>query len=280
MIAQLLAVLLITSAISFGGVEVSKYSLELLGNGDALLKVSERIPLESEEEIEFWRTLQHNESLGENYENLLLEVLNETSEELGREMSISNFTVSFYLSPAPGKTYGVFEYFFLWKNFSIVSQNRMICGDVFIGGFWISENEVFELKIPEGFRLIEVSPPPDELRDGILIWYGPRDFQSGEPRVILEKENLNLTLLLLALLFSILALALLRMRAKREVASDEELVMELLKKHGGEIFQSEIVRLTGFSKSKVSMILSKLQKDGKIEKVMRGRENLIRLRRL
>ncbi len=62
-----------------------------------------------------------------------------------------------------------------------------------------------------------------------------------------------------------------------ERMSIEDRILELLRSHGGELFQSEIVRMIGMPKSTVSTVLNDLHTNGMIIKVKKGRENLIRL---
>lgn len=61
--------------------------------------------------------------------------------------------------------------------------------------------------------------------------------------------------------------------------SDEEKVVMYLEESGGQMFQSDLVRKTDFSKSKLSMVLSDLKEKGIILKIKKGKENLIRLNR-
>lgn len=60
--------------------------------------------------------------------------------------------------------------------------------------------------------------------------------------------------------------------------NDEEHVLWLLHQHDGRLKQSQIVDRTEWSKSKVSRVLSRMEADGRIEKVPVGRENLIAVR--
>ncbi|MFC7203034.1 helix-turn-helix domain-containing protein [Haloferax namakaokahaiae] len=57
--------------------------------------------------------------------------------------------------------------------------------------------------------------------------------------------------------------------------SDEAHVFELLDEHDGQLRQSVVVNQTGWSKSKVSRVLSRMADDGSIEKISIGRENII-----
>jgi hypothetical protein len=62
-----------------------------------------------------------------------------------------------------------------------------------------------------------------------------------------------------------------------ELRSDEDRVIGLLKEHGGRMRQSRIVEETDWSKSKVSMLLSEMEEDGRLSKLRLGRENVVSL---
>jgi uncharacterized membrane protein len=57
----------------------------------------------------------------------------------------------------------------------------------------------------------------------------------------------------------------------------EDRIVQLLRSQGGELFQSDIVRMIGLPKSTVSTVLNDLHTRDIIIKVKKGRENLIRL---
>ncbi len=61
------------------------------------------------------------------------------------------------------------------------------------------------------------------------------------------------------------------------IDSYENEMEKLLSDAGGTAFQSDIVNATGLSKSAISIVLSRMREEGKIVKIRRGRENLIRL---
>ncbi|WP_227354892.1 helix-turn-helix transcriptional regulator [Haladaptatus salinisoli] len=62
-----------------------------------------------------------------------------------------------------------------------------------------------------------------------------------------------------------------------ELLTDEARVKKLLRENGGRMKQVNIVEATGWSKSKVSMLLSEMEDDGDISKLRVGRENIISL---
>jgi uncharacterized membrane protein len=66
--------------------------------------------------------------------------------------------------------------------------------------------------------------------------------------------------------------------SETERVSIEEKIIQLLKAGGGEQYQSEIVKNLGLPKSTVSATLNDLHQRGIIQKIKKGRENLIRLK--
>ncbi len=62
-----------------------------------------------------------------------------------------------------------------------------------------------------------------------------------------------------------------------ELLTDEDRVITLLEDNGGRMKQVNIVKETGWSKSKVSMLLSDMEDEGLISKLRVGRENIISL---
>ncbi len=57
----------------------------------------------------------------------------------------------------------------------------------------------------------------------------------------------------------------------------EEMIEQYLLRSGGQAYQSDIVKESGLSKSKISMVLAAMKEDGLIIKIRKGKENLIRL---
>ncbi|MCU4740279.1 helix-turn-helix transcriptional regulator [Natronoglomus mannanivorans] len=62
-----------------------------------------------------------------------------------------------------------------------------------------------------------------------------------------------------------------------ELMTDEDRVVALIRQNGGRMKQVNIVEETGWSKSKVSMLLSDMEDEGTISKLRVGRENIISL---
>jgi len=65
-------------------------------------------------------------------------------------------------------------------------------------------------------------------------------------------------------------------RAEEDLEYEEKIEQYLLRS-GGQAYQSDIVKESGLSKSKISMVLAAMKEDGLIIKIRKGKENLIRL---
>ncbi|WP_136717736.1 helix-turn-helix transcriptional regulator [Halorientalis salina] len=64
---------------------------------------------------------------------------------------------------------------------------------------------------------------------------------------------------------------------EEELLSDEDRVLQMLETNGGRMKQANIVDETGWSKSKVSMLLSEMEDEELISKLRVGRENIVSL---
>ncbi len=62
------------------------------------------------------------------------------------------------------------------------------------------------------------------------------------------------------------------------LAEDETEVINILKRHGGQMFQTDLTKEIGYSPAKVSLLLSALEEKEVIEKRVKGRMNIILLR--
>lgn len=56
---------------------------------------------------------------------------------------------------------------------------------------------------------------------------------------------------------------------------DEQFVVDLLRANDGRVHQSVVVEASDWSKSKVSRLLSRMERDGHVRKISVGRENVV-----
>jgi hypothetical protein len=224
----------------------------------------------------------------------------EASTATGRPVGATDFSADSAVQSGPTGSYGVVHYRCRWTGFTEPGETLEV-GDVFVGGLYLGKDQALVLRPPPRFTAAEVSPPADFERDG-LVWYGLRSFGAGEPRVVFAREAGSpvpwvplLLLLGVAGLTLGIYLSMRRLRRPPPPAPDleageglppdpaealdlEDRILALLRKKGGSLFQSEIVNGLGLPKSTVSEAINRLHGAGRIEKVRKGRENLIRLK--
>ncbi len=154
----------------------------------------------------------------------------------------------------------------------------------------------FSIILPPGYGVVDTSPPSEIGSDGrrvILSWHleAPIPPQLRNFGVMVIYEPLmnqgipfGYIAAVLAVVAGITAGALVYLRRHRGgmeekievLREDEQRIMKLIVENDG-IDQREIVELTGFSKTKVSKILSELERRGIIRKEPVGRRNRIYL---
>jgi len=220
-----------------------------------------------------------------------------------RNMSVPSD--SFFMSSNVSGSYRIIKYSFLWKGFAQVRESEIMIGDIFnLEDFfsYLYGNGAVSIKYPIGYRIENVSPPPHEKDDTALTlqWYGIEDFKLGEPKILLKSEssspspiekNLALIVILLALVLGV-TLGLYYFKTKEKIEqrnydateefsekfeSEEEMIISLLRASGGRIRQSAIAEKCGFSRSKTSKLLKRLEEEGKIEREVKGREKIVSL---
>ena len=272
------------------------YTITLREDGTANWHVEYRTLLAADEDVGAFDSYTKNLSSTylPQFRDLMQRSAAQAAAATSRPMEITDFAGDTVIQTIPTGRYGVVYYSFSWKNFAKTGTDLAI-GDAFAGGMYLSKDNTLIIRYPSGYTVSAAEPAPDQVRDG-LIWYGQRSFGAGEPRLVFEKPGFPwLPVLLGGGIVLIFIAGVYRVISKRrrsepdepEVAavplseadllSLEDRIVQLLKTSGGEQYQSEIVKNLGLPKSTVSASLNDLHKRGIIQKVKRGRENLIRL---
>ncbi len=279
------------------------YTITVQEDGTALWKLEYRTLLVSDSDIAAFDN--YTRDLSSVYlpqvEDLMQHSAAQAAVAVSRPMAVSNMTGNAVVQTSPTGRYGIVIYTFTWSGFA-KPEGRIAVGDAFAGGLYLAEDNTLILRYPYGWNVAQADPAPDQTTDS-LMWHGLRSFSPGEPRVILEKPStFPLVPAIAAIILVIIAGAgflLYRARKRQaepeipethdepeeaspplteaEAAGLEERILTLLAAAGGEQPQSEIVRALGIPKSTVSSALNSLHAKGRIVKVKRGRENLIRL---
>jgi uncharacterized membrane protein len=269
------------------------YRINIDDGGAAYWNVEYRTLLTTKDDISsFENYSQQLESVYINeFKQLMQKSASQASVATSRTMVASDFTGDASIQTTPTGTYGVVHYSFKWTNFAKMDSNINI-GDAFVGGLYLSKDNALIIQYPSGYVLEQVTPAPDQNRDG-LTWYGLRSFGAGEPRVILAKASFPWIPLILGFII-VSAGVILYVARKRKDKSDsnlivtekvsetelmdlEDRILKLLKESDGSLYQSEIGKKLDLPKSTVSSALNELSNKNLIQKIKKGRENLIRL---
>ena len=285
--------------VQIGGAQ-SLIIIDVHENGDALWTMEKRVPLINQTDIEDWEEFIRT-GQGENTQDLedfrkrIEWFLLSAQKFSSRPMKAENFNLSYDTAKNPSNAFGIVRYSFEWKNFSNRKDGKILIGDSFSEGMVLSQDNVLVINIPEGFN-IESSSPDFDKRDGDrLIWDGTlyRNFEKGEPAVVLAPTGINpwFLIIILIVIASVVLALFFKKRSKplihNEQISPEDRMIEDLKYEerigqylvtsGGQASQSDIIKEIGLSKSRISTILSQMKEKGKIIKIKNGKGNLIRL---
>jgi len=170
------------------------------------------------------------------------------------------------------------QQFYVSKNgsyaFNVPNGNYNVIANQYFGGLLrasISENVTI---VDEGSYVLDLIlfPEVEEQIDDeidILVPY--------------PEEKFNLILLLVLILF-IVAVFILYIKKKNSGKTkyedaDLDQLMEIIKKEGGRTTQKELRKQIPLSEAKISLMISELEHKGKIEKIKKGRGNIIILKK-
>lgn len=284
-------------------------SVELLENGDAVWTIEKRTPLIDQTEAEDWEEFIKREQDKEQYQKDITEFRDriawfiDSAENISnRDMEAKKFNISYAMARTLTGVFSLISYSFEWQNFSRVQSGNILTGDAFTEGMMLSSDNILIIKIPAGYEVESVSPEFDRRDGDRLVWDGRtfRSFNRGEPALTLTPgSGTPVTwFMILVVMFGLMSgtsLILWRRRqsSMQEIENDypvsfhgttagdivwgEEMIEQYLDRSGGQAYQSDIIKESGLSKSKISSVLAKMKEDGKILKIRKGKENLIRL---
>jgi uncharacterized membrane protein len=273
------------------------YTITIQEDGTALWHVEYRTLLATDEDVALFESYAGNVSSVylPQFQDLMQRSAAQAAAATSRPMETGNFSGDAVIQSSPTGRYGVVFYSFRWSGFA-KTGNDLSLGDAWAGGLYLAKDTTLIIRYPSGYAVSSSEPAPDQVRDG-LIWYGLRSFGAGEPHLVFDKSGFPWFFVVLV---SGVALILLlgtgwiiskkrspnpddpekpeERLSETDLISIEDRIIQLLKTSGGEQYQSEIVKNLGLPKSTVSATLNDLHQRGIIQKIKKGRENLIRLK--
>lgn len=305
--------LLLISTASAANDYRTTYIINIIDDGSAVWYVEYRTPIVTGEDAKAFDnyTEQLEPVYLREFKELMQKSVSAASNATSRKMTAGGFDGKAEIETAPTGNFGVVRYSFTWTDFSKLDKDKNInVGDVFMGGLYLSKDNALIIRYPSGYTVEQVAPQPDLVRDG-LIWYGLRSFNAGEPMIMLKPQFSWMPFAFIVIIAMAAGAVILKYRRKAEViaappsegtgegvihantrteiqagvgietATDmmdlEERITALLKQNNGSLYQSDIVKKLDLPKSTVSSALNGLHDKKIIQKIKKGRENLIRL---
>ncbi|MFB6088025.1 MAG: DUF4897 domain-containing protein [Haloarculaceae archaeon] len=105
----------------------------------------------------------------------------------GREMALRNVTVTATNETLP-QLYGVITYRFTWTNFAAVESDRLRMGGA-LAGLYLDAESSLTISWPATYETTTVVPDPTATRENAVVWRGPIDFGTDEPRIVVERAG-------------------------------------------------------------------------------------------
>jgi len=279
---------------------ITSYNIEISEKGSARWNIERKVFLETqydEATFSYYSTLEHHNEVSNNINALVKEARLKT----GRwNMTRGPLTVKTSTFRTATGCYGVVTYRFEWTEFANIAPDseKIEIGDTFVEGFFLFGDGELTIEYPSGYVAAHVFPDPDEIResDQTIIWSGLESLSVKELKLVLRKKHFMDFLHDYAfLVFGAITIVIagfsgfwfLRRRKKErkavipptsisvEIEDDEDKVVKLLRAAGGRLYQSTITKQCGFSKTKTSLLLTTMEKKGKVTRKKMGREKLV-----
>lgn len=274
--------------------------IDLQHNGDAVWTIEYRTRLDDTETTNAFKeqqtAIEHDpESYTDPFDERTTATANHGADATGRDMTITNTTVTAETHRLP-REYGVITYRFEWRNFAAVNGDELYAGQA-IEGMFMDEGTRLIVTWPEEYAVTDVNPTPDENRENAVIWRGPTEFTTGEPRVAVDTAADPVSVpLLVGVLGTLVGTSGLAWwvwtgrsvsagsgrvdksgSEQTALLSNEERVVALLGERDGRLKQQEIVHALDWTEAKTSQVLRRLREDGVVKVFRLGRENVVSL---
>jgi len=98
-------------------------------------------------------------------------------------MAVQNVSVETRRESQPQVEYGLLVYRLEWTNFAAVDGDRIEAGNA-IDQFFLDSQTSLRFTWPDGYSMASTMPDATSSSAGEIVWEGQRDFDPGEPRLV------------------------------------------------------------------------------------------------
>lgn len=288
-------IILLTSTAEVFSENSVEYDLVISDDGSAVWLIGQTLMIDEDHDNIY--------QFQDRVEALVDVVRNGTARDMSAEQT------SFTLSVRTFGSYVSVEYTFSWINFSKIENGTILTGDVFkVRNLFLSlyGDGAVQMTYPSSYKVDQILPSPSLRDDSIrlLEWLGTADFDSGSVDIrftravgspsfleILGQNAIFVGGVATLAVGSIAGILIFRhLRNKKgelvevplplvspSLESDEEQIIRMLRSVGGSTYQSALTEHFGFSRSKTSLLLSVMEKNGIIERHRKGRDKIVTL---
>lgn len=165
------------------------FVVEVTQGGDAHVTTTITFDLSEDSEQRAYQQLKQNETkqqhILDRFTTRLRTVAENVENQTGREMTVKPTQVTF--QTAENGTVGIAVVTATWTNLAAQQNGNLVVEEPFASGFELSDRQ-FVLHAPDGYTLAEVTPTPDEKRNGTAVWKEDTDL-SGFHAVMQPSET-------------------------------------------------------------------------------------------
>lgn len=306
---------------AFAQAEIDADSVSLVADieatGDASWEVVYRLQLDTDAEREAFADLRSDIDANESaylapFRDRIRRTATVHNNTTVRSMTVGEFAVSTRRESQPQTAFGLVTFSFRWEAFAAVDGDTIRAGDA-LDRLLLDDSESLQFRWPENYSHQSSAPDPATVDPQRVVWRGPVDFDTGQPRVVLATGDSSVLtenrLLALVALGAILVLAALGWRRRQdradsreesldspddravattdaggageqpppELLSNEERILQLLERNGGRMKQQAVAEQLDWTAAKTSQVVATLREQDAIESFRLGRENVLTL---
>lgn len=156
-------------------------------NGDADWRVTYRLVLDDDDEIQAFEELQDDIDDGPDayldpFEERIRDLAESAEQTTGREMGIRNVSIETEHQRQPQADIGRVTYSFEWSGFAAAEDDELRAGDA-VDRLFLDVDEDLTIAWPADYRLGS-HQPEGQLGEDRVTWQGRIEFDTGEPRVV------------------------------------------------------------------------------------------------